>query len=188
MARAGGARFKSGAVDAPGQSGTSVRRGQRSSVGLAASRPEYGPAERNFWGYTMKRMFGRLKTFYTLLKGCLREAWQDTDSRYHIPKSRFKDQKQPVYAAHNDPPRRWKMKRNAFVGSFRDCVITAWEASDKKYHIPKSRYRSGEQGVPVSGSGAARGLTLEQTEKKDEEVFVVPADMDGAGAGEELEM
>ena len=39
----------------------------------------------------MKKILTSVSTFMGVLRGCLQQAWQDSDCHYNIPKSRFKD-------------------------------------------------------------------------------------------------
>ena len=92
----------------------------------------------------MKRIILSANAFFRALRGCLREAWQGTDCHYHIPKSRFKDDPGEKVAA--GPSISWwnAAPKNYFLGSFRDCLLTAWETAEKEYHLPKSRLMDSE--------------------------------------------
>jgi len=46
---------------------------------------------------------------------------------------------------------------NTFLGSFRDCVATAWEDADLLYHIPKSRFGDPEYNQTAYRAAQARG-------------------------------
>ena len=92
----------------------------------------------------MKNSIDRLGRFYRNLRVCMGDAYRDTDTWYHIPKSRFnggpEERKQLEYLSES-------VKRpatNAFMGSFRDCLLSAWKASDRDYHIPKSQFQDQE--------------------------------------------
>ena len=100
--------------------------------------------ERNIWGLEMKKVFANIGTFSRVLRGCLLEAWKDTDCHYHIPKSRFRDPVSDAQVRSALPRREKRVPRNAFLGSFRDCVVQAWKDTDVRYHIPKSQFMDAE--------------------------------------------
>lgn len=100
--------------------------------------------ERNKWGLEMKKVFANIGTFSRVLRGCLSEAWENTDCHYHIPKSRFKDSVSDAQVRSALPRREKRVPRNAFLGSFRDCVVQAWKDTDVRYHIPKSQFMDAE--------------------------------------------
>lgn len=89
----------------------------------------------------MKKLVNRLVTFVRNVGGCMAAANRDSDTWYHIPKSRFnggaEERRRLDYLS--DPVER--PAKNYFLGSFRDCLLSAWKASDRDYHIPKSRFQ-----------------------------------------------
>ena len=87
----------------------------------------------------MKRMLKSAATFTMVLRGCLKQAWQDSDCQFHIPKSRFQDNGGEENVVETSPRREKAPAKNYFLGSFRDCVLAAWETADREYNIPKSR-------------------------------------------------
>ena len=89
--------------------------------------------ERNNGGSKMKKIFARTGSFFKALKGCLSEAWYDTDHHYHIPKSQFRESCGGGILVEPAPRRPKAPARNYFLGSFRDCVLTAWKVSDLDY-------------------------------------------------------
>jgi hypothetical protein len=106
----------------------------------------------------MKKFLGSAGVFVKTLRRCLSDAWSDCDCHYHIPKSRFKD---PVPGSQEqvnraEGPR--KVRRNAFLGSFRDCVLSAWDAADREYHIPKSRFLDPEHNRTAYRSSSGPGF------------------------------
>ncbi len=89
----------------------------------------------------MKKMLVSVGTFFRVFKACLSEAWQDTECHHHIPKSRFRDNPEEENASDPSIPSLKIPAKNAFLGSFRDCVAKAWADSDEQYHIPKNRFQ-----------------------------------------------
>jgi hypothetical protein len=92
----------------------------------------------------MKWFINSAGFFFRTLKGCIAEAWHNTDCHYHLPRSRFKDPASGEEERGSDPPRRKIPQRNAFLGSFRDCVAKTWREADRQYYIPKSRFQDPE--------------------------------------------
>ncbi|MDF1525933.1 MAG: hypothetical protein RRA15_11625 [bacterium] len=92
----------------------------------------------------MKRFVGSVGVFFSRLGGCFSKAWQDSDRHYHIPKSRFGGGNTGGEGGGCLPRQEKPVPRNAFLGSFRDCVGRAWEEADTWYHIPKSRFADPE--------------------------------------------
>jgi hypothetical protein len=88
----------------------------------------------------MKGSINKLGFFFRTLGGGFFKAWQDSDCYYHIPKSRFNDRVSEDKERDNIPRQQKSAPRNAFLGSFRDCVATAWDEADRQYHIPKTRF------------------------------------------------
>jgi len=99
----------------------------------------------------MKRLMSDVGFFFRSLRGCIAQAWQDTDCHYNIPKSRFQDQthwagsgdevSEGMEDRENKVGKKKPVRQNAFLGSFRDCVVQAWEDTDTRYHIPKSQFQ-----------------------------------------------
>ena len=100
----------------------------------------------------------RLGTFFRNLKGCMAAANRDSDTWYHLPKSRFKDNDGGEGAVESGPPQSKVPPGNYFLGSFRDCVLTAWKVSDQEYYIPKSRFQDEEYYGIAYRSPAKPGL------------------------------
>jgi len=92
----------------------------------------------------MMRFFSRVGVFFRIFRGCFSKAWQETDCHYNIPKSRFKDPVSDAQVRNALPKREKSVPRNAFLGSFRDCVAKAWEETDTQYYIPKTRFQDAE--------------------------------------------
>lgn len=106
----------------------------------------------------MKRFIDSTGYFFRTLGGCISKAWQETDCHYHIPKSRFKDPASDAQVRSTLPKRRRRAPRNAFLGSFRDCVAQAWEDTYTRYHIPKSRFMDAEYNETAYRSSPGPGL------------------------------
>jgi len=79
-------------------------------------------------------------TFLGSFRDCFATAWEDADTYYHIPKSRFSDAEynQTAYrVAQDGVPGRTK----TFLNSLESCVSTAWREADHFCHLPKSSYQ-----------------------------------------------
>ncbi len=158
MASFGQVRVRGGRVNplVPVVEGDRHRR--RNSPGTAASRKQRVSVERDKGGTTMKRMFVSASVFFKILKGCLSAAWQDSDCHYHIPKGRFKDNGGEENSTESSPQRPKAPAKNYFLGSFRDCVLAAWEASDQDYYIPKNRFQDVDFNKTAYRSSTGPGL------------------------------
>jgi len=88
----------------------------------------------------MNKLVKRIRVFFGTFGSCVTGAWLDSDQHYHIPKTRFNGnskrgcEEEPVRLREKSPA------KNYFLGSFRDCLLTAWRASDEDYYIPKTRF------------------------------------------------
>ena len=144
MAGSTGESSRGGRLDSlvPGVEGG--RHQRRSSTDTATSGMKRVSVERKIRGLKMKKLFARVGTFSRTLRECLSEAWLDSDCHYNIPKSRFKDPASDAQVRSALPRREKGVPRNAFLGSFRDCVAQAWKDTDVRYHIPKSRFMDAE--------------------------------------------
>ena len=78
--------------------------------------------------------------FFRTLRNCMSEAWQEADSEYHIPKSRFQRDRSQELGDGTSPDERGNSMKKYYFRRFRNCFAFAWEASDRHYHIPKSRH------------------------------------------------
>ena len=89
----------------------------------------------------MKKILTSASTFMGVLRGCLQQAWQDSDCHYNIPKSRFADPEfnQTAYSAAE--VQGVLSRVGVFFRTLGDCVSMAWKESDHYYHLPKSRYQ-----------------------------------------------
>jgi hypothetical protein len=88
----------------------------------------------------MKEPVTGVVVFFRTLRNCISSSWKETDSQYHIPKSRFHGVEQhetgrTVNMDHTDS----RLKSN-YLRRFRYCLTSAWDAADSHYHIPKSRH------------------------------------------------
>lgn len=92
----------------------------------------------------MKSSVKRVGRLFRILGGCLSQAWKDSDCHYHIPKSRFNDNFGKAVSEVSSKSGPKAPAKNYFLGSFRDCLLSAWRASDVDYHIPKSRFKEKE--------------------------------------------
>ena len=72
----------------------------------------------------------RMGAFLRTLKDCMAAARRDADAWYHIPKSRFRDHRGKGNPGIQSASKRRSQPRNAFLGSFWDCVLKAWEDSE----------------------------------------------------------
>jgi len=89
----------------------------------------------------MKRFLSRAGVFFRTFRSCVSGAWQDADRHYHIPKSRFNGNSGERGQDSPSPQQQKAPAKNYFLGSFRDCLLAAWKASDRDYYIPKSRFQ-----------------------------------------------
>ena len=79
--------------------------------------------------------------FFHNLRSCISKAWEETDSQYHIPKSRFQDLEYNG-TAYSAPQVQGVFSRiGTFLWTVKSCISTAWEESEHYYHLPKSRYQ-----------------------------------------------
>lgn len=106
----------------------------------------------------MKKLLSRAGAFFRVFGGCVSDAWKDSDCHYHIPKSRFNGNYGGEGAELPSSPRRKAPPTNYFLGSFRDCLLTAWKVSDNEYHIPKSRFLDPEYNRNAYRSSTDPGL------------------------------
>ena len=106
-----------------------IKTGRNYNVGLCAR------------GCLMKEPVSRSRFFIRNFRNCMSSAWHETDTWYHIPKSRFKDGPSQGSEYPGPPGRRGRGTGKRGLRRFRDCLTSAWEASDNQYHIPKSRHK-----------------------------------------------
>lgn len=85
----------------------------------------------------MKLPETRTVVFVRNLKACVEEMRKEEGQRYHIPKSRFGDDREVVWSATGE---RDDTRGKYYFRRFRTCLSSAWKASDRHYHIPKSRH------------------------------------------------
>ncbi len=67
-------------------------------------------------------------------------SWKEADSDYHIPKSRFRYERNPEPGNEVSPSGLDEKGGKHPFKRFGYCLTSAWEAADKHYHIPKSRH------------------------------------------------
>ena len=161
----------------------------------------------------MKKILTSASTFMGVLRGCLQQAWQDSDCHYNIPKSRFQDidYNETAYRSSTGPgPFR---RVGGFLSTVSHCISMAWEASDTFYNLPKRSYRNADfvrelmhlspepegkllyrpytigRGVVVC-EGTGKGWSVEPPEEKPERMsdFIIPPGAPGPGGKLELEM
>ena len=96
--------------------------------------------ENGIGGCEMKEPVTRVGVFFGTLRSCMSWAWKEADIDYHIPKSRFRYEGNPEPGNEVSPSGLDDhISRHHFRG-FKSCIKYAWEASDRNYHIPKSRH------------------------------------------------
>ena len=88
----------------------------------------------------MKEQVTRTGVFFRSLIDCMSSTWKETDRYYHIPKSRFQAEGVPEPGPRVSHAGLKRGLRSQHVRGFRNCIKSAWEASDSHYHIPKSRH------------------------------------------------
>ena len=106
----------------------------------------------------MKRFVSSVGGFFSCLGGCISKAWQDSDCHYYIPKRRFGGNTTEEEGGGSVPRQGKPVPRNAFLGSFRDCVGKAWEEADTWYHIPKSRFADPEFNQTAYSAAEVQGV------------------------------
>lgn len=103
----------------------------------------------------MERMIKAGRLFFRTLGNCISRTWKETDSHYHIPKSRFADSVNSSAGQEGAAGPGGACRVADFVGCFR----VAWKAADDYYHIPKTRFRRAEveglvQAAPAGSGGS----------------------------------
>ena len=88
----------------------------------------------------MKERVTRAGIFFRTLGKCLSQTWQEADKHYHIPKSRFRDDRSSEQGHEFSPAGLDEGRKKHYLRNFRNCFTFAWGASDRHYHIPKSRH------------------------------------------------
>ena len=106
----------------------------------------------------MKRFVSGVGVFFSSLGGCFSKAWQDSDCHYYIPKRRFGGDATEGKGGGSLPRQEKPVPRNAFLGSFRNCVGKAWEEADTWYHIPKSRFGDPEFNQTAYSAAEVQGV------------------------------
>ena len=90
-----------------------------------------------------------------------REIYQDV-SRQRTEAERYRRRIDEIYNQEKTVPiEEIALKtapENTFLGSFRDCVATAWEDADLLYHIPKSRFGDPEYNQTAYRAAQVRGV------------------------------
>ena len=79
--------------------------------------------------------------FLGSFRDCVGKAWEEADTLYNIPKSRFADPEfnQTAYSAAEVQGVLGRV--GVFFRTLGDCVSMAWKESDHYHHLPKSRYQ-----------------------------------------------
>jgi hypothetical protein len=106
----------------------------------------------------MKKFFTSAGVFFTTFRSCVQKAAMDTEVQYYIPKSRFQDPSLEEEKSSSVPRQEKPAPRNAFLGSFRDCVGKAWEEADTWYQIPKSRFADPEFNQTAYSASQVQGV------------------------------
>ncbi len=106
----------------------------------------------------MKKYFASAGVFFTTFRSCVQKAAMDTEVQYYIPKSRFQDPSLEEEKSSGLPRQEKPVPRNAFLGSFRNCVGKAWEEADTWYHIPKSRFGDPEFNQTAYSAAEVQGV------------------------------
>jgi len=88
----------------------------------------------------MKEPFTSVGVFFKTLGSCMSSAWKQADSEYHIPKSRFRYERNSVPGNGGFQSGLDERVNVQHFRRFQHCFIWAWEAADNYYHIPKSRH------------------------------------------------
>ncbi len=89
----------------------------------------------------MKEFINIIGAFPGKLRGCITKAWQEADSHYHIPKSRFGDAEYNRTAYSSTQVQGVPGRVGTFFRTLKNCISTAWKESDYYYHLPKNRYQ-----------------------------------------------
>jgi len=89
----------------------------------------------------MKKFVNDAGRFFRTLRGCISRTWQEADSHYHIPKSRFGDAEYNQTAYSSTQVQDVHGKVGTFFRTLKSCISMAWKESDHYYHLPKSRYQ-----------------------------------------------
>lgn len=89
----------------------------------------------------MKRLFKGTVGFFRTFGSCVEKAARDTDQHYYIPKSRFREHDPASIELTYDAGHGKTGQFRTFFHTLRNCISTAWDESDSKYHIPKTRFR-----------------------------------------------
>ncbi len=88
----------------------------------------------------MQKLGTRTVVFLKTFKSCVEEGWKASDTQYHIPKSRFNEDKSDTNGYEASPDNIDMSPKNNYLRRFRNCFSEAWKAADTHYHIPKSRH------------------------------------------------
>lgn len=80
----------------------------------------------------MKMRETRAALFLKTFKNCVGENWRGSQTEYPMPRDAWKGRSAPG-------PREVSGGKH-YLSRFGSCLSTAWAASDKHYHIPKSRH------------------------------------------------
>jgi len=147
--------------------------------------------------------------FLGAFRDCVGKAWEEADTLYNIPKSRFGD---PEYnqSAYTVTQVQGVLGRvGPFLRGLGSCISTAWVESDHYYHLPKSRYRDPSFvrekmakapkpkgrlvvqpliiGMGVVGEGIEDGWLASSPRNQPDDEFIIPEDGAVANRKPELE-
>lgn len=89
----------------------------------------------------MKEFINIIGAFPGKLRGCITKAWQEADSHYHIPKSRFGDAEYNRTAYSSTQVQGVPGRVGTFFRTLKNCISTAWKESDHYYSLPKNGYQ-----------------------------------------------
>jgi hypothetical protein len=136
--------------------------------------------------------------FLGSFRGCVAQAWEEVDTKYYIPKSRFGDPEYNQTAYRASQVRGVRSRVGNFFKAFENCISLAWEESDHFYYLPKSRYQDpvylrGKMetapkpkdrlvmrpltiGMGVAGESVEEGWLAKPSQIQPDEQFIVPDD------------
>jgi len=80
-------------------------------------------------------------SFLGSFRDCVAAAWENVDTQYYIPKSRFSDPEYNQTAYSASQVKGVFSKAGTFLKSLESLISTAWKESDHYYHLPKSSFQ-----------------------------------------------